>query len=91
MGVLESIDRLDREFLRAVYELADKRAKSNISFAEVRTKVGHSEDEAEQACDFWTDRGIVEWTSLGHIALTHLGLRRAQRLAERGWRPPIPF
>jgi len=27
----------------------------------------------------------VEWTTLGHVALTHLGLKRAERLAARGW------
>jgi hypothetical protein len=76
---------VERDYLRTVYELAGRRAKSAVSFAEVRTESGHSQDEAESACDFWADRGILEWTTLGHIALTHMGLRRAERLERRGW------
>ncbi len=91
MSVLQTVDRFEGDFLRGVYELAGRRAKSAISFVEVRGKLGHSEDEAEKACEYWADRGILEWTNLGHIALTHMGLRRAERLAERGWRPQIPF
>ena len=91
MSVLETMDRLEGDFLRGVYELAGRRAKSAISFAEVRRKLGHSENEAERACEYWADRGILEWTTLGHIALTCMGLRRAERLAERGWHPHVPF
>jgi hypothetical protein len=91
MSVLEAMDCLEGDFLRGVYELAGRKAKSAISFAEVRGKLGHSEDEAERACEFWADRGILEWTTLGHVALTYMGLRRAERLAERGWRPRVPF
>ena len=79
---------LERDYLRTVYELAGRRAKSAVSFAEVCTESGQSEDEAECACDFWADRGILEWTALGHIALTHVGLRRAERLERRGWSFP---
>ena len=39
----------------------------------MRSESGRSEEETEQACDFWADRGIVEWTALGHVALTHIG------------------
>jgi hypothetical protein len=91
MSVLEATGRLERDFLRGVYELAGRRPKSAVSFVEVRGKLGHSEDQAERACEYWADRGIIEWTTLGHIALTYMGLRRAERLAERGWRPHIPF
>ena len=91
MRVMETTERLEGEFLRGVYDLAGRKAKRAIAFAEVRTRLGHSEEEAEQACEFWADRGIVEWTTLGHIALTHVGLRRAERLAQRGWRPQVPF
>jgi hypothetical protein len=91
MSVLGTMDRLEGDFLRGVYELGGRKAKSAVPFAEVRTALGHSYDQAERACEFWADRGIVEWTTLGHIALTYMGLRRAERLAERGWRPQTPF
>lgn len=85
MRVQQSMDGLERDYLRAVYEMAGRKAKSAVSYGEVRIDLGRSEDEAERACDFWADRGILEWTALGHIALTHMGLRRAERLARRGW------
>ena len=76
---------LEQDYLRTVYELAGGQAKSAVSFTEVRAESGQSENEAEIACDYWADRGILEWTALGHIALTHVGLRRAKRLERRGW------
>lgn len=76
---------LEHDYLRTLYELAGRRAKNSVSYGEVRMELGRSEEEAEQACDFWADRGIVEWTAFGHVALTHLGLRRAERLASKGW------
>ena len=91
VGVLEVTHSAESEFLRAVYELTERKAKCAIAFVEAQVKCGYSEKEADEACDFWADRGIVEFPILGHVALTHLGLRRAERLAERGWRPQIPF
>jgi hypothetical protein len=81
----QPMDGLERDYLRAVYEMAGGQAKSAVSYREVWMELGRSENEAERACDFWADRGILEWTAFGHIALTHLGLRRAERLAQRGW------
>ncbi|OFW61326.1 MAG: hypothetical protein A2133_12670 [Actinobacteria bacterium RBG_16_64_13] len=85
MHVSQIANGSERDYLRALYELADRKAKSAVSHVEVRMEFGRSEEEAESACDFWADRGIVEWTALGHVALTHVGLRRAEHLASRGW------
>jgi len=85
MQVRENMRVPDRDYLRTVYELADGKAKSAVSYGDVRMELGHSEAEAERACGFWADRGILEWTARGHIALTYMGLRRAERLARRGW------
>ena len=85
MRARQTMSRPERDYLRTVYEMAGKQAKSAVSYHDVRRELGHSEYEAERACGFWADRGILEWTALGHIALTHLGLRRAERLASRGW------
>ena len=87
----QTSDRLECEFLRAVYELADGTAKRHIPYVDVCHSLDHSESEADEACTFWTDRGTLEWTLAGHIALTYVGLRRAARLAERGWGPSVPF
>lgn len=85
MQVSQTVNSLEHEYLRTLYELAGKRAKSAIPYGDVRLELGLSEEESARACDFWADRGIVEWTALGHVALTHLGLRRAEHLASRGW------
>jgi Mn-dependent DtxR family transcriptional regulator len=76
---------LEHDYLRALYELAGRKAKSAVSHAEVRLELCRTDEEAERACDFWADRGVVEWATLGHVALTHVGLRRAERLAGKGW------
>ena len=85
MRVMQTSNSLEHDYLRTLYELAERKAKNAVSHVEVRLELGGSEEEAERACDFWADRGMVEWTALGHIALTHMGLKRAERLASRGW------
>jgi Mn-dependent DtxR family transcriptional regulator len=85
MRVSQSIHDLEHEYLRTLYELAGKKAKCAVSYGDVRSEAGLSEEETEKACDFWADRGIVEWSAFGHVALTHVGLRRAERLASREW------
>jgi hypothetical protein len=88
---LQTSNKLECDFLRAVYELAERSAKRTVAFVDAQMKSGRSEEEADHACDFWADRGVLEFTSLGRVALTHIGLRRASRLAERGWHSQIPF
>ncbi len=85
MQVPQPVTGLEREYLRALYELAERKAKNAVSHLDVRSELGRSDEDAERACDFWADRGIVEWSGLGHVALTHMGLRRAERLAGKGW------
>ena len=85
MRALRGANGFERDYLRVLYELAGGEAKNAVPYGEVRNELGRSEKEADEACDFWADRGIVEWTALGHVALTHMGLRRAERLASRGW------
>ena len=85
MRVSQTADGLERDYLRALYELAGRAAKSAVSYADVRMELDRAAEEVEKACDFWADRGMVEWTTIGHVALTHMGLRRAERLASRGW------
>lgn len=90
MHVPQTATGLEHDYLRTLYELAGRKAKEAVSHIDVRLELGRSEEETEQACDFWADRGIVEWATLGHVALTHVGLRRAERLAGKGW-SFVPF
>ncbi len=83
MRFLEPVDRRERDFLRTLYQLAGGKAKKSIAFADVSTTFGRSDEEADRVCDIWATRGVVEWPSLGHVALTYLGRRRAERLDER--------
>lgn len=91
MKVLETSSSIERDFLLAVYELTERSAKRAVTFVDAQLRSGSSEEEADLACGFWADRGVLEFTSLGRVALTYIGLRRANRLAERGWLPQTPF
>ena len=85
MRVSQIANGLEHAYLRTLYELAEREAKRSVFYGDVSLELGLSAEDAEQACDHWAERGVVEWTTLGHVALTHLGLRRAERLAARGW------
>jgi Mn-dependent DtxR family transcriptional regulator len=85
MVVQQIMDRSERDYLRVVYELAERKAKSGVAFDEVQDELGYSEAQADGACEFWVTRGVLEWLGRGHVALTHIGLRRAERLAARKW------
>ena len=85
MSVSQIAKGLEHDYLRTLYELSGQKAKRSVFYGDVSLELGLSAEEAEEACDFWAERGVVEWTTLGHVALTHLGLRRAERLADRGW------
>jgi Mn-dependent DtxR family transcriptional regulator len=85
MPATQIASALECDYLRVLYELAGRKAKAAVSYGDVKTELGRSAEECDEACDFWADRGVVEWTTIGYVALTHLGLRRAERLAGRGW------
>ncbi|MCE5254068.1 MAG: hypothetical protein LLG45_07690 [Actinomycetia bacterium] len=85
MRVSQTANALEHDYLRALYELAGGAAKNAVSYGDVRMELGRPAEEVEKACDFWADRGVIEWTTIGHVALTYMGVRRAERLASRGW------
>lgn len=75
-----------RDFLRRAYEAADKRVRSGISVDALRLALGMNKDEADRACEFWLREGALRWLSPpGYLALTGLGVMRAQRLERDGW------
>ena len=84
-GLLRTVHELDtkRDFLRTVYRLAGKRVSSGISLEETRTELGIAEDAADRACDFWVREGVLRYWPPGHLALSHVGARRAERLESR--------
>lgn len=85
MHVAETTRDLQYEFLRALYELAGGQPKKPVFYGDISAEFGKPPEEIEQACDFWAARGVLDWVTLGHVALTHVGARRAERLASRGW------
>ncbi|MCX8032193.1 MAG: hypothetical protein N3B14_02195 [Thermoleophilia bacterium] len=85
MRVLESTTALQQEILRVTYELAGGEARKPVFFGDLRSDLDATAEEVERACEFWAERGILDWVTLGHVALTHMGVRRAERLAARGW------
>ena len=84
-------DRLEEKCLRTVYELAGGKAIIAISFGAVRRALGRSKREVEQVCDFWASRGMLEFADRKRVALTPVGLRRANHMAMTGWRPHAPL
>ena len=89
MSVVESTDPVERHFLRVVYELSERKAKSPVPFEGVCIEFGRPENEADRSCIFWADHGVLEWPKLGHVSLTYVGFRRAERLAKTGWYPRL--
>lgn len=84
MVLREAIGQAEQQYLRAVYLLADCEAKTPVSFREIQKYLGLGDEEAERCCDFWTDKGVLEWSTLGHIALTHVGFARAEHIRKPG-------
>jgi hypothetical protein len=80
----EAIGRVEQEYLQALCDLADGKAKAGVSYIELQEHLALSDDEADRCCDFWTRRGAVAWSALGHVALTHLGMARARQIGGNG-------
>lgn len=76
----EVTGELETCYLRTMYELAGGKAKCGVSFALLQQHLGLSDEQANYCCDFWIHRGTATWSTLGHVALTHLGLARAEQV-----------
>lgn len=72
-------------YLRAMYELSSGEAMRPVFYGDINRELDMAPDRADEAAYFWVDRGILEWTAFGHVALTHTGLKKAERLAGNGW------
>lgn len=72
-------------YLKALYDLAEGRAMQPVFYGDIARSLEWSPDRADEAAYFWVDRGMLEWTTFGQVALTHMGLRRAHRLASHDW------
>ena len=76
------IGAAERRYLQAVYHLSGREAKSPVSVGDIKEHLGYGDDDAERCCDFWTACGALAWSNLGHVALTHVGLARAEQSME---------
>ena len=76
---------LELAYLRVLYEMAGGRAMHAVFYGDISRELDWPADRADEIAYFWVDRGMLEWTTFGHVALTHLGLKRAERLANHGW------
>ena len=77
----------EKRYLLAVRNLAGGKAKSSVAYSDIQEYLSCSEAEAARCCDFWTSQGDLEWSTRGHIALTHLGLARAEQMNHEGADP----
>jgi Mn-dependent DtxR family transcriptional regulator len=73
------------EYLRVLYELSGGVDRTPVFYGDISRELDWSPDKADEIAYFWVDRGMLEWTTFGHVALTHMGLRKAERLAANGW------
>jgi hypothetical protein len=85
MSAQKTKERLEEKCLRTVYELMGTKTIGVIPFTMVRRSLGRSKGEVEQACDYWANRGILEWKDRKLVALTPVGLRRADHFAQTAW------
>ncbi|HLA80747.1 MAG TPA: hypothetical protein VJP78_03815 [Thermoleophilia bacterium] len=67
-------------FLRTVAELSGGTPGVGVSFREIQEQLSLVDEVADLCCEFWTEQGVITWSSLGHIALTHLGAVKVPRL-----------
>jgi Mn-dependent DtxR family transcriptional regulator len=87
MRVLPTMSGLasEIEYLRVLYELTGGKAMSAVFYGDISRELDWPPDKADEIAYFWVDRGMLEWTTFGHVALTALGLKKAERLATTGW------
>ncbi len=87
MGVPATLGGLSSEiaYLRVLYDLAGGQAMRAVFYGDVSRELDWPPDRADEVAFFWVDRGVLEWTNFGNLVLTHLGLKRAARLASHGW------
>jgi Mn-dependent DtxR family transcriptional regulator len=76
---------LELKYLRVLYELAGGEAKNSVFYGDISRELDWPPDKADEIAYFWVDRGMLEWTAFGQVALTYPGLRKAERLANNGW------
>ncbi len=81
MRSTEAIGQAERRYLQAVHDLVGGEANTAVSFRDVQEYLSYTDDEASHCSDLWTRCGAVEWPTLGHLALTQIGLARARRIA----------
>jgi len=72
-------------YLRVLYELTDGKATQAVFYGDIDRELDWTPERTDEVAYFWADRGVLEWTAFGQVALTPMGLRRAQRLAAKGW------
>jgi len=62
------------EYLRTLYEMTDGKTDSPVELGLVGHKLGLSKQLSEEIELYLMEEGLVEGWSLGHIAISHLGL-----------------
>ena len=72
-------------YLKALYEMADGKAMHAVFYGDITRALDWPPDRGDEVAYFWVDRGVLEWTTFGQVALTQIGLRRAERFAGCGW------
>jgi hypothetical protein len=61
-------------FLRAVYDSARGRRNAGFSENAIASNLGFDEELAETIAQYLVEEGLLEWFSMGYLAITHRGI-----------------
>lgn len=67
------------QYLRAVYDASDGVAGRFLRFNDIGEELGFDEKHAEDVADYLAAEGLIKWTAMGIIELTHWGLKEVEQ------------
>jgi hypothetical protein len=75
---MEEKDRQRFSFMNALYHKTDGNYLQGVDPFDLGGRIGLSRTEVEGVVDYLTKEDLVEWSSLGHISITHSGVREVE-------------
>jgi DNA-binding MarR family transcriptional regulator len=77
-SVMEQKDRQRFNFMNALYHATGGNYLQGVDPHELGGRIGLSRTEVEGVVDYLTKEDLVEWSSMGHISITHSGVREVE-------------
>lgn len=67
------------QYLRAVYDASDGVAGQFVKFIDVGENLGFDAKHSEELAGYLVAEGLLEWTAMGVVELTHWGLKEIEQ------------